>query len=231
MYIIHRRHHRQRSTGVVVLAVSLLVLGVAAFLGRDIFVPDTMIGPAPPPVTKRVADSRENLKEVSTASYSFMVLPDWEQVSIPGAITGGLSWQNTAGSKGIKSLTIYQNAALQDKAVNKVLPVEVNGAGLVVSGDVSDNCITFTTPESQSAGAATGRARATWQGASFWCDIGSSVRNVVGIAAAGATSGSPGVLMTGESGSQSSIFITYTDNGPAPDYTPLLEAVRSFRHK
>ncbi|MGH8466820.1 MAG: hypothetical protein ACRER5_21990, partial [Pseudomonas sp.] len=132
--------------------------------------PQTNIGPAPAAVTRQVSDERKLNKEVATATYRFVLPPDWEAVSIPGMPADAQSWQNTADAKGVRSVSVYVDTAIQDKAVNKILPVQRNGAGLVLAGDVSDNCTNFITPENLAAGKATGRARATWQGVSFWCD-------------------------------------------------------------
>jgi hypothetical protein len=220
MYILNRRRKRTRS----LLAVSLVLvgLGIGAFIVKGLLKTETTIGPPPAAVVSHVYDKRPAPKRFDERLFTFELPGDWEAFKPAESIAGTQSWRNTAGSKGVRVVTVYTDAAVQELAVNRILPVQVVGEKMSVAGDLSDNCVNFTKPTG------TGKVQGKWQGVEFLCDTGNYVRNVAGVGAAG---GINSVKLTGPTAGQHSIFITYTDNSPNPDYEVFTAMVQSFRLK
>jgi hypothetical protein len=222
VYILHYRRKRARS--LLVVGVLLVALGVGAYMSRDLLDTETVIGPTPAAVYSTVSDNRPKPKQFDEKLYSFSLPGDWEKFALQDALPNSLSWRNTKGNKGVRVITIYTDATLRDMAVNRALPVQVSGERFMLEGDVSDNCVNFTTRQANGPE----KIAAKWQGTDFICDTANRFRNVVGISAAGAAQG---VALTGAAAGKHVIYITYTDSSANFSAYDFNEMIKSFRLK
>ena len=222
MYILHSR--RKHSRSLIVVGVLLVALGAGAYKSRGFLDTSTVIGPTPAAVYSTVSDNRPKPKQFDEKLYSFMLPGDWEKFPLPDALPNSLSWRNTKGNKGVRVITVYADAPLRDMAVNRALPVEATGERFMLGGDVSDNCINFTTHQP----GGTEKIAAKWQGTDFICDIGNRYRNVVGLSGAGAAQG---VQLTGATTGKHTIYITYTDSSANFSAYDFSEMIKTFRLK
>lgn len=221
MYILHH-HRRPRTRSLLVIGVLLVALGVGAYYSRDLLDTETVIGPAPAAVYSTVTDKRPPPKPIDEKLYAFSLPSDWEKFSLPEAKVGSQSWRNTQGNKGVRVITVYLDSQIQEMAVNRVLPVEPAADHIVLAGDVSDNCINFTSkpPDGKE------KIAAKWQGVDFICDTGNRFRNVVGIGAAGAPQG---ITLTSPTTGKHGVYITFTDssaNFNAHDFSEMVKTLR-----
>lgn len=223
MYILHH-HHRKRTRSLLVLAVLLVALGVGAYYSRGLLDTETVIGPAPAAVYSTVTDKRPPPKPVDEKVYVFSLPSDWEKFSLPDAKAGSQSWRNTQGNKGVRVITVYLDSPVQELAVNRVLPVEITADHLTITGDVSDNCVNFTSKQSDGKE----KIAAKWQGADFICDAGNRFRNVVGIGSPGAPQG---VVLTGPTTGKHTVYVTYTDSSSNFNSYDFTEMMKGFRLK
>jgi hypothetical protein len=226
MYILHGRRHK--SHVLLTLTVVAVVVGAGVFLGKHLMRTETVIGPAPAAVVTPFKEKKAPTKVVDLPLYSFKLPADWEEFKGGETYAGTRSWRNTVGNKGVQSLTVYVDSPVQQNlAVNRVLPVEVKDSSkLDVAGTVSDNCTSFTTPTKEQSNQ--GKAPAKWQKVDFVCDIGNYLRQVAGIAVAGSVNSA---MLTGDVNGRHSVFMTFTDNNPTPDYDTLSVVVGSFELK
>lgn len=229
MYIMNRRPHPKRRLQSAVLAV--LVVGVLVSSGvaaRQYLDTDTKISPTPAPVVSKVLGAKSKTRTYTAGPDNLVSIDlpqDWEKFTPDSAPPGSYSWRNTAGNKGVRTITLYLDAIPQDFAVNRVLAVEGAENRIVTLGSVSDNCVNFSGQGRQTAG--TGKSPARWEGVRFTCDTGNYVRNVVGISSAATPSA---VKLTGVSGTHQ-LFITYTDSDATPNHAIFTAAVESLRVK
>ncbi len=112
------------------------------------------------------------------------------------------------------------------KGVNRIVPAEASQDSIRLVGDVSDNCVNFTTPSKQSA--SNGTATAKWQGVEFVCDTGNYVRNVAAVGVAGLPAG---IKLTGSTTGQHTYIIVYNDANATPNYTIFSDMLQSFKAK
>lgn len=206
------------------VGVLVLALGAGIYFSRDLFDTETVIGPTPAAVYSTVTDKRPPPKRIDEKSYSFSLPSDWEKFSLPDAKTGSQSWRNTQGNKGVRIITIFLDSPIQEFAVNRVLPVEATADHFTLAGDVSDNCINFTSKQPDGKE----KIPAKWQGADFICDAGNRFRNVVGI---GANSAPQGVSLTSPTTGKHTVYITFTDSSANFNPSDFTEMTKSFRLK
>lgn len=226
---MNRRHYpkrRARSAIVAVLVVGALIgSGVSAWQYMDT---DTKIGPTPAPVVSKVLGAKSKTRTYTTGPGDLVNIDlpqDWEKFTPASALAGSYNWRNTAGNKGVRTITLYVDAIPQDFAVNRVLAVEGVENRIITLGGVSENCVNFSGQGRDTTGS--GKAPARWEGVRFTCDTGNYVRNVVGISSA-ATPGA--VKLTGTSGAHQ-LFVTYTDSDATPNHSIFTAAVESMRLK
>ena len=163
--------------------------------------------------------------------YFSMELPiDWKQTGHVDAPTmHSISWQSSAKNATNRYLTIYIDTIPTTMAVNRELPITVEGNQLSF-GQLSDNCANFTPGGTlDTAKAATLKpTTAVWQGISFICDLPDVVNNKVGT---GSTAGINTVTIKGQTSGTHSYFFLYTDHNIQPDYSIFFNAIQSFRAK
>jgi hypothetical protein len=176
----------------------------------------------PPISTTTVSTPKQNKKHIDERFFGLDLPADWQPVAPPRQPYAVHSWQNTAQNKGARRLDIYVDGAPR-LAVNRVLPIQANGARLVLLGQVSDNCITFTEGAKQTAAAS---MLAKWRGVKFLCDTANHERNVTGTSS---PTGIDDVTLAGSG--KHSFFFVYTDNSATPDYDLFTNIITSFQAK
>ena len=130
------------------------------------------------------------------------------------------------GYAGNRSLDIFEDSSLPNFAVNRMLPVTPNEEGGLTTDAslVSDNCSAYTT------GPTTGRKTiaepAKWQGIDFLCDMGNTLRNVVGT---GSKDGLNTVIVQTPTSRPHHYFFVYTEGNDKPDYSFFVNAINSFK--
>lgn len=224
-YHVGKKHisHRKRS---IVLAVLLLVLlGVGGIWAKSYFKANTVISQPPAPVISTVTSNQGPTKPFDEGVFTFSLPADWvykgqQRQTSPYA---PYLFENTKTNPGVEQLEVYVDVIPTTLGVNRVLPVQGEGAR-VVPTTISDNCADFTgnkVPGSTST-------PAKWDGFNFLCDLGNYERDVVG------TSSSDGVdvvKLIGPTTGAHSLFFTYTDNGSTPNFNIFTDALTSFRLK
>jgi hypothetical protein len=109
------------------------------------------------------------------------------------------------------------------KSLNRFLAVKADGNLLEAIGDISDNCVNFTDDSALQKQTLT--APSKWMGVNFICDMGNTLRNVIGT---GSTDGLNTVTVTGPSGTHRYSLI-YTDHSGRPNDETLVTVIRTFR--
>lgn len=225
VYVVgHRSARRRAGRAAVIVLIVLLLLVAGAFAAKHFLSSDTTISDTPPATTSTVKAPSTNKKHINQQSFSMDLPADWQPTSPPDQPYTIYSWHNTTQNKGVRQLNVYVDGAPQ-LAVNRVLPVQANGAELSAAGDVSGNCVDFTPNAKNSR--ASGSMAAKWQDVKFLCDTANYVRDVVGTSS---HDGIDTVKLSGASG-QHSFFFTYTDNSAVPDYNIFIDALNSFQAK
>lgn len=175
------------------------------------------------------AVSPENKRLVVDHPLFTMELPqDWKEISRQNiSLEQSITWQATKKNYENRMLTLYIDRIPPNLAVNKIMTVEVQSNQLAV-GDVSDNCVNFTSGGAMNPAAGTGYDKpAKWGGVDFICEMGSTIDNQIGV---GSKSGMNQIAVTGTKGLHKYFFI-YTDRNIQPDNSILRDALGSFKAK
>jgi hypothetical protein len=216
---IKHKHWPYILIGVIVVAVSTTGL---IWMPRTIM-PNTRITQSKS-IIRHVSSDADTTQRVSKAVFSFDLPTGWQAAATPQISPAPVySWVGTTPNGAGRRLDVYLDQIPSSLAVNRLLPVLVNGDKLALVGSVSDNCINFTDKVTESA--ATGIAPAKWNNVSFLCDMGNYERDVVAI---GSSAGVNDVTLTGPTMGSHRILLVYTDNDINPDFTILSAIVQSF---
>ncbi len=221
--------HRKRT--VVIIGIVMLIMSAGGGLifwdlGRS--------------TSKTVSsDSREVQQVLSEAGQQFTVdepefifeLPgDWKETgrkNLPNEHS--ISWQSTKKNEDNRSLKLYIDTIPTTKAVNRLVPIMAQGNSLTV-GDISENCTTFTGGGTLNAQEAQKLkpAPAKWQGVDFICNLPAVIENEVGT---GSAEGINTFSVNGPAKGTHKYFFLYTDHNIQPNYTIIIDALRSFKAK
>lgn len=225
MYQLDKRthHHRLLRNGLVII-----VLAAVGFFGYRLMhattPPHGTIHNAPPLSTAYDTGSSATM-HVDKPLFTMNLPKGWKQVAVS---TSGLNlptYEFKSPAAQAQDLAVYIDATPTTLAVNRVVVVTPQGAGMSYE-TVSDNCSNFTNPTATET--ARGIAQGKWQGTAFLCDIGNFERDVVGLAS---TSGTNIVTLTGPTVGQHQVFMAYTDNNVNPDFGTLYSILTSFKLK
>jgi hypothetical protein len=218
----------ERKQGHQRLYISLLVLvGIiagAALISPHFLRSDTHISAPPKPIISSVKPMGSQLTQVQEPLFSVSLPVDWAKRANKDIPAPTYSWVGTAKDDVARWINIYVDAIPTTLAVNRMLPVAGNGAGLSLLANVSDNCTTFTGANDSKQIS----LPAKWQGVTFLCDTGNYIRDVVGTSSA---EGINTVTLTSATHGKHRLFFTYTDNSSSPDYAIFTHALTSFRLK
>jgi hypothetical protein len=213
-----RRHHYK----LWVLAVAVIVIGVVLWLRT--LKSDTKItnGKA---TTSTIAGPAT--KKFDEPDFTINLPTSWTFIGAQHDINNIYHFRSEiGGDQGNRLLDVYEDSQLSKFAINRMVPVEADGASLTVSAtEISDNCTAYTTgPAAQT----TVGSIAKWQGINFLCDMANPLRNVVGT---GSPDGLNTVVLTGDLRGEHHYFFTYTENNNTPNYTIFTDALTSFQAK
>jgi len=121
-------------------------------------------------------------------------------------------------------LKVFVDVIPQDYALNKLLPITVEGNKLK-PGIMSDDCKTFTGAPKPGSGQTSAQTwKATWENVTFICNM-QSQQNHVGTASA---ADGYNVPVTGPAKGTHKYFFVYIDHNVRPDTSILTDAVKSF---
>lgn len=217
---IKRRHHRMVFYGIGVIL--LLAGGVYA---RQNLRATTVIADPPPPTVKSVAADSSAMQHIDEPLFALDLPKDWKLESHRTQGFNVYSWHSSDTETAGRLLSIYIDSIPASLGVNRAVLVKSDGDRLIPSGEVSDNCASFT---SKSAGAPLTASPAKWSGINFLCDLGNYLRDVVGTVS---SDGLNRVELTGGTSGRHALFFTYTDNNIEPDFTIFTNALQSFKLK
>lgn len=166
---------------------------------------------------------------VNEPTFEMQLPGDWKEVKRTNlSIEHSITWQGTTKYEDNRSITLYIDVIPANLAVNKILPVSVNGTQLT-PGDMSDNCVDYTSGGSREVQKAVQNRDkpAKWMGVDFICDMDNIIDNQIGV---GSTAGLNQIVMTTPKGTHKYFFV-YADRNIHPDATILKDALTSFKAK
>lgn len=207
------------------LIVILLLIGAGSWYGLRQLKPNTTLS-KPATVTKAV-DVDAAVDTYQKGAFSVDFPKGWQFTGKQQDIHTIYHFKSTlSGDAGNRSIDIYEDSRLDKFAVNRMIPVTVGEDGSLVTdpSQVSDNCSAYTTGTLSGSSVA---KPAKWQGIEFLCDMGNTLRNVVGTGSA--TGGLNNVDIKTPTSRQHRYFITYTDSNITPDYNVFAKIVNSFK--
>jgi hypothetical protein len=214
-----KRRHWMRRLLVVLL---LLVVAGSVFGYVHMMRPDTVIHQATPQTTE-VSLALPKKQQVTKAGFQLALPEGWKEITEPSTYTQ-YSWVGTGKEDNARRLEVYIDKLPATLAVNRLLPLQAQGAGVTPTGTVSDNCINFT--DKATANPQTGAAPAKWSGVSFLCDTANTLRDVVGT---GSAENMNSVSVTGETGLVRHVFFVYTDHSGQANYDVFTDMLASFK--
>jgi len=223
MYRFGERIHHHRKLYVWLISfVCLLAIGI--FAGSKSLQDDTYITKAPAPVVSTLNYDDTKTIRFNEPHFTIALPSDWKLASSATTPDVTYRFQSTLAHEEARWLDIYVDGVPASFGVNRVLAVKANGSQLLLDGDVSDNCASFTGPVTGQPATAT---PAKWQGVDFLCDLGNYIRDVVGTSS---PEGPNTVTLTGTSGPHH-FFFAYTDNNASANYTIFTAALKTFQAK
>jgi hypothetical protein len=180
---------------------------------------------APETVTKQI-DVDAAVDSYQKGAFSIELPKGWQFMSKEQNIYTIYRFRSTlSGDAGNRFIDIYEDSELPKFAINRMVPVVANEQGGLTTdtSQVSENCTAYTT--GTLSGSTVGKT-AKWQGIEFNCDMGNTLRNVVGT---GSKDGLNTVFVKTPTSRQHKYFFTYTDNNITPDFSIFTKALNSFK--
>jgi hypothetical protein len=217
----HSTHHSHK------IAAFFLFLAICLLVGGGIWAykelqPENTVSQSKPQSTQ-VSVATPKTKTVKGSGFSMKLPLNWKPVKIDSPYTV-FSWAGSNKQDNARQIDVYVNNLPTNLAFNRLLPVKANEDGLVVAGDVSENCVNFT--DKKNTNRTTGAAPAKWYGINFYCDMANYIRDVVGI---GSNDGTNMVKVTSESGKTYKFLIVYTDHNAEADYDVFTDILATFK--
>ena len=201
---------------------AVLVIG-GLWYGLNQLKSETVIS-TPKTTTKRI-DTTAATDNYQKGIFTIDLPKGWQYIGKEQSVATFYRFKSTlSGNAGNRFMDIYEDSNMNNFAVNRMVPVVANDSGGITTDTslVSENCSGYTTgAPSGSIGKA-----AKWQGIDFSCDMGNTLRNVVGT---GSKDGLNTVIVKTETSRPHKYFFTYTDNNINPDFTIFVKALNSFK--
>jgi hypothetical protein len=226
-YIGRRPKHRVRKL-IAVMTVSVVIFG-----GIVGFVIWNMNKSPQSTEIEGIARNVEQQEDVKSAvsktninePYFSMQLPSgWKETErLSNKNERSITWQSKIKKEDNRWLKVYVDLIPPDLAINRLLPLDVAGAG-VSHRQMSDNCKNFTTAKKD----VTEPQKSKWQGVEFLCDLPRFVQNKVGTGTVGALNAT---TVSGADKGRHKYFFVYTDHNIHPDYPIFYEMLKSFKAK
>lgn len=231
-YKYGRRPGRRRRTRIaIVLFISFSIIGtIGALVYLDLTKSnkDTSVT-GPGRTIAQSVDSAQDVLRIDQPTYTMELPGDWKKVDQKtSTIENSITWQGTKKGQDNRKLTVYVDV-IPPLAVNSLLPVTASGDSLV-SGDVSDNCATFTQKGTLDTGQAVKNrdSPAKYKQVDFICDLAQVTQNKTGT---GSTDGINMVNVTGLAKGKHKYFFLFNDQNIQPNLTILTNALKSFKAK
>lgn len=218
-------HKTHRSHPVRWLIIVVLILGGGIWWGLKQLKPDTQITQAKV-VTKKL-ETNDQTVTFHEGAFSIDLPKGWQFMSKQVDIYTIYHFRSALpGEDGNRLIDVYEDSDLPNFAENRMLPVTATeDGGLSTDASlISDNCTAYTI--GSLATQKTVAAPAKWQDIQFLCDVGNTLRNVVGT---GSTDGLNRVNVKTATSRPHHYFFTYTDNNYKPDFTVFTKAINSFK--
>ncbi len=202
----------------------LALLGFGIWFGLKQLKPETTLS-KPATVTKQI-DVDSAVDTYQKGAFSIELPKGWQFTTKQQDVYTIYRFRSTlSGDAGNRFIDIYEDSTLPNFAVNRMVPVTANEQGGLTTDVslVSDNCSAYTT--GTLSGPTVGKM-AKWQGVEFLCDMGNTLRNVVGT---GSKEGLNTVTVKTPTSRPHTYFMTYTDNNINPEFTIFTKALNSFK--
>lgn len=224
----HRKIHKKRTVFATMLACLLFIGLGGVVIVRDMRRNSDVQVEGTSRIVGQVQSNTESKLTIDEQLFTMQLPSDWkERTRSKTATEKSITWNATKKNEDARELTLYIDTIPATSAVNRLLPVTVQGTSLV-PGDVSDNCATFTGDAVSVSQAATRPdTPARWAGVDFICSLATIVDNKVGV---GSLGGVNQVTLKGSQG-EHKFFFLYTDHTIQPNYVILTDALKSFRIK
>lgn len=227
----HKPARHKRKYALIVASITLLILGAGGFaVWRDIRKNSDSQVTGKAQTVLQARDDPANRLTVDESLFSMELPGDWKVINRKNEPTeNSITWQSVKSPGGGRSLKIYIDTIPATHSVNRLLPVTAQG-GTIATGDISENCATFTQGGTLNAGLATQLkdTPAKWNKVDFICDLPRVVDNEVGT---GSTEGINTVSLTGPAKGTHKYFFLYTEHNNQPDYEIFYNALRTFKAK
>lgn len=227
----HRPGRRRRTRVLIVLAVSLVILGIGGgIIGYDLYKNRNKPVSGAGRTVAQALDENVNKLSIDEPTFTMELPGDWKELERHSSnLTHSITWRSTQKNGDNRLLQLHIDIIPATKSVNRLLPVAAVGNGLTTNGDVSENCASFTKGGSFNTSEAQKQVDtpAKYQTIDFICDLPRVTDNEVGT---GSKDGINMVKVKGAKGEHKYFFV-YTDHNIQPDYTILTNAIRSFKAK
>lgn len=206
------------------LALILVLTGTGLWYGLNQLESDTVLS-TPKTIVKEI-DVDSAVDSYQKGAFSIDLPKGWQFMSKYENVYTIYRFKSTlSGDPGNRTIDVYEDSNLPNFAVNRMVPVVATETGGLVTdtAQVSENCTAYTT--GNLSGPTVGKT-AKWQGIEFLCDMGNTLRNVVGT---GSTDGLNTVNVKTPTSRNHKYFFTYTDNNINPDFGIFIKALNSFK--
>lgn len=226
MYRLGRHSHRKHKKHLwrvillsVIVLCALVTVTIVNFLQDD----NTKISKTNA-VTREYAPEGANPQVFTHSQYEISLPTDWrllERSTDPYTV-----YRYQAGKKGADNrwLEVYVDRLPPEKAVNRLMPVQITDNKIKPAGPISDNC-TLLDGTRNPGPSPVASSPVSWQGIQFLCDRANYTRNVVGV---GSTAMNSRLVLSGPKGNNRTFIIIYTDHNANPDYYILSSALQSL---
>lgn len=211
--------------------ISLAIVGfIAGFVILDIrkIEPESVEGTSR--IVKQAEDSSPQVLRVDEPTYTLELPSDWKEVKrVNNSQENSITWESTQRNEDSRFLTVHVDKLPLTKPVNRLMPVEAN-SNMLIPGDMSANCSTFTQGGTMNAIEAQRlkETPAKWQGIDFICNLPQVVNNEIGT---GSKDGVNAVVVEGATKGKHTYFFLFTDHSVQPNYSIFREIIRSFKAK
>lgn len=164
------------------------------------------------------------VREYSFPTFSIKVPNSWTIYSNKddSNIETAYAFRSTSNSN-YQTLQLFIDKAPSKVAVSKVLVVSAKGDSIVTEGSVSDNCA-----YNQDGGNQNG-FMAKWQNISYLCDSANAFGSIVGISSADSLNSVN--LASPSNGQNYKLYVKATYSDMNPDYSQMINALKSIRVK
>lgn len=230
-YQYDHKSGRRRKHALAVIGLSILVLGgITALVLADVRKSQSTEISGKAHTILQANDDSINRFRVNEALFTMELPGDWKELKRQNDQTeNSITWQSTKSSGDGRSLKLYIDIIPTSLAVNRLMPVLAQG-NMIVPGDISENCATFTQGGTLNVhdAAKLKETPAKWNKVDFICDLPRVNDSRVGT---GSAEGKNTVTVTGPTKGTHKYFFLYTDHNIQPNHEILTNALRGFTAK